>query len=132
MKRRVPFLLSAVLLVAFMFVSFADAPNEIEAKDVPATSGTDAGLKAYIDPVTKEFVDVPMQLDPHLTFAEDELNMSDEGLIIEKSPVSGEMVHLQGRFRHRYTAGIGDDGTHTAGCHLHGSNEKVDSNSEEE
>ena len=132
MKRRVPLLLLVVLLVAFVGLTYSNAPNSIEAKDSPIAQNTDAGMKVFIDPDTKELVDPPAQPDLYIPSIEDELNLSDEGLIVEDSPVSGEMVNLQGRFQHRYTAGIGEDGKHTAGCYLPHGAKKKSSNSEEE
>jgi hypothetical protein len=128
MRRSVPLF----LLVAFLCVSYSDAPNSIEAENASITLGTNAGLKVYIDPVTKEFVDAPPQPGLEIPSMADDLNLSDEGLIIEDSPVSGEMVYLRGRFRHRYTAKIGDDGRHTAGCYLPHEAKKKSSDGEEE
>ncbi|UCF06229.1 MAG: hypothetical protein JSV33_04165 [bacterium] len=132
MKRRLPLLLFLVLPVAFVWMFHTDAPNPIEATDVSVTPSTDAGLKAYIDPITKEFVDAPVEPSLDIPSIEDELNMSDEGLSVEDSPVSGEMVNLQGRFRHRYSTHIGDDGKHHASCHLPKSTQNKSSDSEEE
>ena len=133
MKRRAPIFLMVVLLVAFVCLFYTNAPNSIEGKDPSISQNMDAGMKAYIDPVTGEFVDPPVQPDRRIPSIENEFNLSDEGLIIEDSPVSGEMVNLQGRFRHRYTAQIGEDGKHTAGCTLpHGTKEKSLKNSEKE
>jgi hypothetical protein len=90
-------------------------------------------MTVHIDPDTGEFIDRPAQPpDLRIPSVEDEFNLSDEGLVIEDSPVSGEMVNLQGRFRHRYTAKIGEDGTCTAGCTLPHRTKEQCSKSEEE
>ncbi|UCG50785.1 MAG: hypothetical protein JSW58_11325 [Candidatus Latescibacterota bacterium] len=132
MKRRVPLVLSMVLLVAIVWMLHTDAPSSIENKDVSITPPTEAGLKVHIDPATKEPMDGPLQPSLAIPPMEDPLNFSDEGLILEDSPVSGEMVNLQGRFRHRYTAAMGADGERIVGCDLHKSTEKENSDSEEE
>ena len=132
MKRWVPLVLSLVLLVAVVWALHTDAPNITEAKEFSIKPGHDAGLKIYIDPVTKQPVEGPVEPSLEIPSLVDELNLSDEGLILEDGPISGEMVNLQGRFRHRYTAGIDPDGRHTAGCDLPKSTENNDADSEEE
>ncbi|UCH83039.1 MAG: hypothetical protein JSW50_11275 [Candidatus Latescibacterota bacterium] len=132
MKRRVPLVLLLVLPLAVLWSFQTDIPTTIDAEDVSIQSGADAGLKVYIDPVTKLPVEEPV--DPTLDFPsfEGDLNTSSEGLTLEKSPVSGEMVNLQGRFRHRYTAAVGPDGKPTGNCDIHEPANNTNSDSEEE
>jgi hypothetical protein len=132
MKRRVPLVLSLVLLVAAVWILHADTPDPVETGDTSTAQSTDAGMKIYIDPVTKEIVDAPVEPDWDIPSTLDGLNLSSEGLIEEDSPVSGKMVNLQGRFRHRYTATVDAEGKPVAGCDLPKSTQHGNSDSEEE
>jgi hypothetical protein len=132
MKRRVPLFFMLVFLAAVVWIFPADAPNSIETTDVSTIRSTDAGLKIYIDPDTKKPIEAPISPDLAIPSMDDDLNHSSEGLIVEKSPISGEMVNLQGRFQHRYTASIDADGKHTVGCDLHKSTGKKSTDSGEE
>ena len=132
MKRRVPLVLSLVLLVAVVWNFQTDATRSIEAKNIPSAPGRDAGLTVHIDPATKDILETPIQPSPGFPPMENDLNTSDEGLIVEDNPAGGEMVNLQGRFRHRYTAGIDANGNRTADCDLPKSTENKKSDSEEE
>lgn len=132
MKRWVPLVLSLVLLVAVAWTRDTDAPNPTDAKNMTITTGRETGMRVYIDPVTKEPVDAPAQPDWDIPSMGDDLNLSSEGLIVEDSPVSGKMVNLQGRFRHRYDAGVDADGKLSAACDLPESTRNADPSSEEE
>jgi len=132
MKRRVPLVLLLVFLVAIAWTFNSDAPSSVDAKDTSLTKGANAGLKIYLDPDTKQPVTEPVQPDLAIPAIDDALNKSTDGLTLEKSPVSGEMVNLQGRFRHHYTAGVDAKGKATAGCEIHKSSEDKDTDSEEE
>ena len=132
MKRRVPLVLLFVFLVAVVWIANTDAPNSVDAKDTSIAKGTNAGLKVYLDPDTKQPVTQPVQPDLAIPAIDDALNRSTEGLTLEKSPVSGEMVNLQGRFQHHYTAGVDADGKAAVGCEIHKSSEDKNTDSEEE
>ena len=133
MNRRVLLLLSALaVLVVVAWVFSTDALTPTETADASVAASPDVGLKVYIDPNTGEFVDAPTEPEAVSPPSFGDLNLSDEGLVEEDSPVSGKMVNLQGRFRHNFTAVIGPDGKPIAVCDLPKSTHNNTSDSEEE
>jgi hypothetical protein len=76
-----------------------------------------AGLRAYIDPVTREFVE-PEFVDTRAAMVTDPQNMSTEGLVEKKNRIAGGGVgvSLQGRFQNTSTITINADGTLSAPC----------------
>ena len=132
MKRRVTLVLLLVLPLALLWSYQSHSPDSTHENAVIASPGAEAGLKIHIDPVTKQPVETPIQPSLDIPSMDDDLNFSSEGLTIEKSPVSGEMVDLQGRFRHRYDASVGANGELKAHCDLHKSTKDKDTDSEEE
>ncbi len=123
--RTVPilFLLLTVVLVG-VWVIQADAPTRTEAVSaLEAVPATNVGMRVAIDPSTGRFTEDPAYFVDPVT---NPLNWSDEGLVQEKSPVSGIMINLQGRYQNTFVASVDESGNVTAEC-----NEQTD-NSEGE
>jgi hypothetical protein len=89
------------------------ASQPVVIEEAPA----DQGLRAYIDPATREFVE-PEFVDTRAAMVTDPENMSTEGLVEKKNSIAGGGVgvSLQGRFRNTSTVVINADGTVSAPC----------------
>jgi len=137
MGRKLPLILipCAAILAVALFPQ-GDAPT---GRTAAATSGnataTAAGMRLYVDPIAKQFVDTPVEA---LTLEASEdlqaiFNTSHVGLIEVAAPVGGgKMVDLKGRFQHAYTATRDASGELSAGCGLHQSLKKASPESEKE
>jgi hypothetical protein len=122
-----------VLVLSVALTSYTDVPVPNEAARASAAPpATDAGMRAYVDPVTGEFLDQAVHPGADFPLATDAFNTSTEGLVEEDSPVSGTMVNLQGRFQHNYTAAVDGAGTLKATCDLPESTEANADKSESE
>jgi hypothetical protein len=111
--RKVPLLFSvfAVMLVGAWVIQ-ADAPDStVMVSGSDAVTSNEVGMRIAIDPATGKFTE-PSTVDPRTN----PLNWSDEGLVEERSPVSGMMVDLQGRYQSVYNANLDDSGNLEAGC----------------
>jgi hypothetical protein len=137
MKRKLPLVLvpvSVLLALAFLFQGGAQM-SEISAGTPGDATSTAAGMRLYIDPVTKKFVDAPVEpLTPDgFEQLQSLYNTSHLGLVEVDGPVGGgKMVDLKGRFQHGYTAVIDASGNLSAGCGVHESAETTESDSEKE
>ncbi len=121
--RKVPilFLVLAVVLIG-VWVMQADTTTRTEAvSGLDAVPATNVGMRVAIDPATGRITQ-----DQLVNPVTDPLNWSDEGLVQEKSPVSGTMINLQGRYQNTFVASVDESGNVTAEC-----NEQTD-NSEGE
>jgi hypothetical protein len=137
MMRKATLILSMLaVIVAAVWMFQANTPETVKATDDPQALNTgEAGMKAYIDPVTGEFLQEPPQ--PLVTEAvkdiNDPLSTSSEGLKQVPAPVGGGvMVDLKGRFQQTITATVDDSGKVTAICDRHDSDETTTSDSEKE
>jgi hypothetical protein len=137
MRRKLPLvLIPLAAILAVTLSSQGDAPAGSTAAATPSdTTANAAGMRLYVDPVTKEFVDKPVE--PLTPEAFEDLqalfNTSHVGLIEVAAPVGGgKMVNLKGRFQHAYTATRDASGDLSAGCGLHQSLETATPKSEKE
>jgi hypothetical protein len=111
------------LLAAGMWLSGTRTPdsrmaNATESGIEQNQSDVQPGMRVYIDPVTGEFVNGPVEKSPvdlpeQLKSA---LSTSAEGLKVEPAPGGGIMVNLQGRFQHASIATIDAQGNVTSEC----------------
>jgi hypothetical protein len=137
MNRKLPFVLvpvAALLALALLFQSGAQMSAITGGAPGDATSNA-AGMRLYVDPVTKKFVDAPVEpLTPDgFEQLQSLYNTSHIGLVEIDGPVGGgKMVDLKGRFQHGYTATIDAEGHLSAGCGIHETAETTDSDSEKE
>lgn len=95
------------------------SPYTAQPEEVEANTAT-AGRKVFIDPDTGKIIPRPAQV-PAVALAPEEqnaLSTSSEGLREEPGTTrgGGVKVHLQGRFRSRVVATVGDNGQVATRC----------------
>jgi len=106
-RKHVSIVTVLLLLPVVAFTVYTNLPARGVGSQTVAPT-TDAGFRVHVDPTTGEFVEAPVETEASLPT--NSLNFSSEELTIEQSPVSGEMVNLQGRFRQNYAATVNADG----------------------
>jgi hypothetical protein len=124
MKRKPSLLLApfAVLLIVVLTSQGDTLKSGATADSLDNATKGAAGMRLYVDPATKEFVDSPVQPLTPERFEELQglFNTSHEGLVEIIAPVGGgKMIDLKGRFQHAYTATNDASGRLSAGCGLH-------------
>ena len=112
MKPYVRLLFAALAIVAVS--AWANHAEQPVAIDASSTTGSDVGYRVYLDPSTGEFTEPPATELPPVQSS----SRSFEGLVEERSPVSGHMVNLQGRFQETMTATTDGENVEV-GCGVH-------------
>jgi hypothetical protein len=112
MKPRHTLLLAAI--IALPVVAGGDRPEPGSAPVQPAFS---QGMILSVDPSGKISGSAPQTSDLRATLG-DAVSTSQEGLVVEKSPVAGGgvMVNLQGRFQNAMVLEVDENGNVTAPC----------------
>lgn len=138
MRRRFPlFVIPFAMLLVLSLLSQNETPVAgTAALGSEAAPVGAAGMRLYVDPDTREFVEAPSE-PIIIEMAQDGLSpysTSSEGLVEVDAPGGGKMVDLRGRFRMAYTATVDESGVVHAGCgHSHTTeSERTDSGKEGE